>query len=148
MPEETKDINEPKVYEASYHLVPTMAEDAVPAEADKIKSLITELGGEVISDAAPELKNLAYSISKTVKAVKSNYNKAYFGWVKFTLTPESVEKVKTALDASETVVRYLIVSTVKESTLLADKEHKHAPKPTSAAAQEDMDKSIDDLVIS
>lgn len=138
MTEET--TSNANVYEVSYHLVPTMAEDAVPGAADKIKAVITDLGGEIISDAAPELKTLAYSISKTVKAIKSNYNKAYFAWVKFTLTPEAVEKVKAALDASEVVIRYLIVSTVKESTLLADKETKR----TTAK----IDKSIDELVIS
>lgn len=137
MREEMSDSN---IYEASYHLVPTVAEDALAAEADKIKALVTSIGGEVISEASPELKNLAYSISKTVKAIKSNYNKAYFGWVKFSLAPEAVEKVKTALDASETVLRYLIVSTIKESTLLADKESR-STKPVA------IDKAIDELFI-
>lgn len=137
-------MTDSNIYETSYHLVPTLAEDSVPAEAEKIKALITELGGEIISEAAPELKTLAYSISKTVKAIKSNYSKAYFAWVKFSLAPESVEKVKIALDASETVLRYLIVSTVKESTLLADKEESKRPtKPAGAT----MDKAIDELVI-
>lgn len=135
------------VYEVSYHLVPTMAEDAVPGEAAKIKAIVTDLGGEIISEAAPEQKTLAYPISKTVKAIKSNYNKAYFAWVKFTLTPESVVKLKAALDASPIVIRYLIVSTVKESTLLADKESKRTGKPAGATPA-DIDKSIDELVIS
>lgn len=133
-------MSDSNIYEASYHLVPTVAEDALAAEADKIKALVTSIGGEVISEASPELKNLAYSISKTVKAIKSNYNKAYFGWVKFSLAPEAVEKVKTALDASETVLRYLIVSTIKESTLLADKESR-STKPVA------IDKAIDELFI-
>ena len=137
-------MDESKIYEASYHLIPTLAEEIVPAEADKIKSFIVSLGGEVISEAAPEMKTLAYPISKTVRAIKSNYNKAYFTWIKFSLTPESVEKLKAMFDASETVIRYLIVSTVKESTLLADKESKRTGKP--AADQEEIDKSIDELV--
>jgi ribosomal protein S6 len=137
-----EETNEAKIYEVSYHLLPTLAEDAIPAEAEKIKSLITSLKGEVISEAAPELKTLAYEIEK--------YNKAYFGWVKFSLVPESVEKVKTALDASGTVFRYLIVSTVKESTLLADRETKRPSKPAanSEEVNEKIDKSIDELVIS
>lgn len=134
-----------KIYEAGYHLVPTIAEENVAAEATKIKKMITDAGGEIIKDAEPELKTLAYSISKTVKAIKSNYNKGYFGWVKFSLTPEAVEKVKSALDASELVLRYLLVSTVKESTLVADKE-KRSPKP-DAGKEKEIEKAIDELVI-
>ena len=155
-------MNESNVYEASYHLAPTLAEEGLSAEADKIKTLITDLGGEIISEADPELKTLAYSISKTVKAIKSNYNKAYFGWVKFALVPESVEKVKISFDASEIILRYLIVSTVREGTLMADKEKRSITRPEPAKEKEneeptkapaasegkELDKAIDDLVIS
>jgi ribosomal protein S6 len=143
---ETSDMN---VYEIGYHLVPTLPEEGLSAEADKIKALVTSEGGEIISEGSPEPLVLAYPISKTVKAIKTNYAKAYFGWVKATLAPESVLKVKTALDASEVVIRYLIVSTIKESTLVADKE-KRAPRSEASAdkeGQEEIDKTIDELVI-
>ncbi len=127
-------MQEINIYEAGYHIVPTLAEDLIPAEVEKVKAFITDLGGEIISEGAPELKTLAYPISKTVKSIKSTYGKAYFTWVKFSLSPESVEKVKAMFDASETTLRYLIISTVKESTLMADRVTKR-PK-TEAGAEE------------
>jgi len=156
MANETKtESKDSSVDEAGYHLVPTLAEESLPTEADKIKSLITSEGGEVISEALPALRNLAYSISKTVKATKSNYSKAYFGWIKFSLSPDSIEKVKTALDASDTVLRHLIVGTIKESTLMADKEKRPTtrPEPAKEKSKEEpsaaeLDKTIDQLVIS
>jgi len=134
---------ETKVYEIGFHIVPTVAEDAVSTEFDAVKALITKEGGELIAEGAPELINLAYQISKTVKAVKSNYTKAYFAWVKFTLSPEAINKIKLALDESPVILRHLITNTVKESTLWSEKDAKRTGKPV----EEDMDKSIDALVI-
>lgn len=132
------------IYEVGYHLVPTLAEESIPAQADVVKSFITSVGGEIISEGAPTIKDLAYPISKTVKAIKSNYSKAYFGWVKFSVAPDSIEKIKTSLDASEVVIRFLLISTVKESTLMADKEKRPA-RPSGPAGAE-TDKAIDELV--
>lgn len=155
--ENDQEINqESKVYELGFHLVPTIAEDAVSSEFEKIKDLIKKEGGEFISEGAPELKTLAYTISKTVKATKTKHSRAYFGWVKFILSPEAVLKIKKALDASEVILRYLIVITVKESTLWIDKDSKRIPRPEAkeegkseegAEAPEELDKTIDALVI-
>lgn len=144
----TMDTN---IYEVGYHLIPTLAEEAVPAEAEKVKAIIAAEAGEVISEANPELKNLAYPVSKTVRAIKSNYAKAYFGWVKFSATPEAILKIKVVLDASDTVLRHLIVGTVKESTLMADKEKRPTTRPEPAkekANEEAIDKAINELHVS
>ena len=142
---------ETKVYEIGFHIVPTVAEDAVPTEFEAIKGLITKEGGEIIAEGAPELRNLAYQISKTVKAIKSNYTKAYFAWVKFTLSPEAINKIKLALDESPVILRHLITNTVKESTLWSEKDAKRTGKPSEAkeesSSEEEIDKTIDALVI-
>ncbi len=132
-----KDTN---IYEVGYHLLPTLAEDTIPAHAAAVKALITDAGGEVISEGLPELKNLAYPVEKQTKA--------YFGWIKFSVAPEEIGKIKVSLDASKTILRHLIIGTVKESTLIADKE-KRSPKPEGAsdkAKEEELDKKIDSLV--
>ena len=81
---------------------------------------------------------------EVMRAWDFEYKTVGFVWVKFTLTPDAVEKVKASLDASDTVMRYLIISTVKESTLFADKDAKRKPMPgaTSAEANDKLDKSI------
>ena len=135
---------ETKVYEIGFHIVPTVAEDAVSSEFEAVKGLIIKEGGDIIEEGAPELRNLAYQISKTVKAIKSNYTKAYFGWVKFTLSPEAINKIKLALDESPVILRHLITNTVKESTLWSEKD---AKRKESVSSEEEIDKSIDALVI-
>jgi ribosomal protein S6 len=134
-----ENTSEAKVYDLGFHLVPTIAEDAVEADFEAIKAIITKAGGEFISEGKPELITLTYSMSKVVKAIKSNYSKAYFAWVKFTIAPEIVDSIKTSLDASDTVLRYLIVSSVKESTLYADKR---ADRPQTSEGEEVVEEEL------
>ena len=100
-----------------------------------------------------------------VKVVGTDRHKAssgYFGWIKFEMTTEDVEKVKKALDADPTTLRYLIIKTVRENTLLngkmkLQKEEKvmrdddnleDAPADVvKETAPEEVDKSIDELVV-
>ncbi len=117
-----KDTN---IYEVGYHLLPTLAEDTIPAHTEAVKAIITAAGGEVISEGLPELKNLAYPIEKQTKA--------YFGWIKFSVSPEEIGKIKVSLDSTKTILRHLIIGTVKESTLMADKEKRPTTKPEPAA---------------
>lgn len=106
-----------KVYELGFHFVPTLSEDDVTVKFSELKSFVEKLGGEFISEDAPKPINLAYDVSKTVKAVKKWYKNAYFGWIKFTLVPEDIEALEKQVKEFEPVLRYLLISTVRESTL-------------------------------
>jgi ribosomal protein S6 len=106
-----------KVYELGFHFVPTLSEDDVTVKFSELKSFVEKLGGEFISEDAPKPINLAYDISKTVKAVKKWYTNAYFGWIKFTLVPEDIEALEKQVKEFEPVLRYLLIGTVRESTL-------------------------------
>jgi ribosomal protein S6 len=106
-----------KVYELGFHFVPTLSEDDVTVKFSELKSFVEKLGGEFISEDSPKPISLAYDISKTVKAVKKWYKNAYFGWVKFTLAPEDIETLEKQVKEFEPVLRYLLISTVRESTL-------------------------------
>ncbi len=106
-----------KVYELGFHFVPTLSEDDVTVKFSELKSFVEKLGGEFISEDAPKPINLAYDISKTVKAVKKWYKNAYFGWIKFTLVPEDIEALEKQVKEFEPVLRYLLIGTVRESTL-------------------------------
>lgn len=106
-----------KVYELGFHFVPTLSEDDVTVKFSELKSFVEKLGGEFISEDAPKPINLAYDISKTVKAVKKWYKNAYFGWIKFTLVPEEIEALEKQVKEYEPVLRYLLISTVRENTM-------------------------------
>ena len=150
------------VYEVSYLLLPSLAVEQVPSKAASMKTMLTSLGGTVISDENPVLIDLAYSMTKVVGTDRHKANTGYFGWIKFEMATGDVEKVKKALDADVDTVRYLIIKTVRENTLLngkmkLQKEEKFVRDEDALedvpadvlkeTAPEEVDKSIDDLVV-
>ena len=108
-----------KVYELGIHLLPSLSEADVQIEFSKIKSNIEKLEGEIISESIPRMFNLAYEIPKTLKAQKKWYETAYFGWVKFELEASKLAVFEKFVKELEDTLRYLIVKTVRENTLVA-----------------------------
>ncbi|MBC7981477.1 30S ribosomal protein S6 [Candidatus Parcubacteria bacterium] len=108
-----------KVYELGIHLLPTLSEADVQIEFSKIKSNIEKLEGEIISESAPRMFKLAYEIPKTIKAQKKWYETAFFGWVKFELEASKLATFEKFVKELEETLRYLIVKTVRENTLVA-----------------------------
>ena len=159
--EELKDKS--LVYEVSFLLLPSLASEQVPGKAASLKEILTSLGGEVLSGEDPVLIDLAYPMLKIIQTVRHKVNTGYFGWIKFEISKEGIGKVKKALDANDDIVRYLIIKTVRENTLLNGrmklaKEEKVrkdedveadevAPESTKETTVEELDKSIDNLVI-
>lgn len=150
------------VYELSYILLPSLAEEQVPARVSSLKDLVTQAGGAVISLEDPVLIDLAYSMTKVTPTSRTKVNSGYFGWIKFELLTEEIEKLKNKLDNNAEVVRYLLIKTVKENTLLTgkmnlSKEEKvrrdeEISEPVleevvKEATSEEVDKSIDELVV-
>ncbi len=135
-----------KVYEIGFHFVPTIAEDDVPVQFSHLKSMIEKRGGEFISEDFPKMIPLAYEISKTVKAQKKRYTDAYFGWVKFTLAADQIVDLEKEVKAFEPVLRYLVISTVKESTLVGPKERdERKEKVEGEVSEAQLDKKIEEL---
>lgn len=108
---------EPRIYEVGYLLLPTLSEDEVPVVYGNLKELISSLGGESISDDMPKMIPLAYSMSKIIKNIKNKFDSAYFGWVKFAMSPEKVLELKKKLDLDPNLIRFLILKTVRENTI-------------------------------
>ncbi len=163
MEKETKEkVSDATVYEASVILLPSLAESEVSSTVDSLKRIITELDGAVISFEDPVLIDLAYSMTKVTPTSRTKVDRGYFGWIKFELSSEQVGKLKSKLDENSDVVRYLLVKTVRENTLLGGKMKFHKEErskkdvettPDSSSVDvlettsEELDKSIDELVI-
>lgn len=145
------------VYEVGFHIVPTVSPENLPAEVDAIKAILGAHGATIISEEFPKLRNLAYQMIKVVGPVRHRVDSAYFGWIKFEGPKEIVEALNKALDASEKIVRYIVIKTVRENTIygpkiLAMEKQEAAPKDEKAAdvavkPVEDLDKTIDKLVV-
>lgn len=149
------------VYEVSLILLPSLAESEIPAKVGSIKDLITSAGGAVVSFEDPVLIDLAYPMTRVTPTTRTKVRSGYFGWIKFELSQEEVGKIKNKLDNDGEVVRYLLVKTVKENTLLNGKmnlvredkrkeevvEEEVAPEvEEKEASTEEVDKSIDQLI--
>lgn len=108
-----------RVYEVGYLLVPTLSSEAMPGVYSSLKDLVVSLDGEIISDDMPKMMTLAYSMLKVFQNVRSKYDTAYFGWVKFEMSPDKVLELKKKLDLDPNFIRFLILKTVKENTIAA-----------------------------
>lgn len=150
-----------KVYEIGYHLIPTIAEEKVGGEVETIKSLISKSKGEFISDEFPKLRPLAYMMPTQVSGVRHKFTEAYFGWIKFQIESDKLADIKKALDGNEKILRYLLITTIRENTYLGQKAIPQVKEETSEevtkapetvvegeapVSVEEIDKSIDDLV--
>jgi len=146
-----------EVYELGYLLVPTVGEEDLGIEYGNIKELLNSLGAGVISDEMPKMMTLAYPMQKVVANVRHKFTTAYFGWIKFTLEKAKVAELKKKLDLSDTVIRFLIVKTVKENTIASKRfmreDGKRAfnprrgeDKPAQPIDKEKIDQEIDAMV--
>lgn len=147
-----------RIYELGYLLVPTLAEEAVPAEYGNLKELISSFGGVAIADEMPRMIPLAYSMVKVVANVRSKFTNAYFGWVKFTMDSDKVLELKKKLDLDPSVIRFLILKTVKENTIAAKRFvrgdvlhrkptiHKEEGEVAVPINKEEVDREIDAMV--
>ena len=155
---EAKEEINGKVYELGYLLVPTLSEENMPGVFGNLKELISSLGGVYISDEMPKMMTLAYPMLKVVANVRSKFSTAYFGWIKFTMDGEQVVELKSKLDFDPTIIRFLILKTVKENTIAAkrfvrsDTLHKKFKaknddvENVAPINKEEIDKEIDALV--
>lgn len=146
-----------QVYELGYLLVPTLTEENFPIVYNGLKDLVSSFGGEYISDEMPKMIPLAYSMLKVVSNVRSKFNTAYFGWIKFYMDKEKVGELKKKLDFDANVIRFLILKTVKENTVASkrfvgrDSAYRKTPKrdenvEVTPINKEEIDKEIDAMV--
>jgi ribosomal protein S6 len=156
------------VYEIGYLIASSVPEEKVGAEVENIKKIINDAGSLVIAEEMPRKQPLAYTIrKKTVSGSYDKFDQAYFGWVKFEVASSKVDGIKKSIENIPSVIRMLLITTVKENTYLgknalslAEKVSEEVEKvatesetvatiPESEEAPatiEEIDKSIDDMV--
>ena len=110
-----------RVYELGFLLVPTIAEEHLSEKFQILKDLISSHGGQFISEDFPKMIPLHYEMLKVISNKNHRFSDAYFGWIKFDMEPEHVllldEEVKRSLD----VIRFLLIKTVRENTVVGKK---------------------------
>ncbi|MDE2030873.1 MAG: 30S ribosomal protein S6 [Patescibacteria group bacterium] len=145
------------VYEVGYIIVPTIAEENLGEEVTLFKDMFTEQGATFISDEYPKMMELAYEMSRSIANKKQKFSYGYFGWVKFECSTAQARIIKDLLDKNEKLVRYLMIKTVRESTLSPKRPYKtegvkrrsttHKVEETGPINEETIDKEIDALIV-
>lgn len=151
----------PRIYELGFLLVPTISEETVLGEGSRLKGVIESCGGLLISDENPKSISLAYEMDRRVAGKKKIFNTAYFAWIKFHGDPSGVALLKKNLEGDETVLRFMIIKTVKENTLIqkrptfirgkkkdtVDAKGEKPKEDTTPVSEAELDKTIEELVI-
>ncbi len=117
----SSDTNEEKevvtrVYEAGYHVVPTVKEEDVEKVVARIRAEIEKLGGSFIAEGAPSLIKLAYDMDKREGEKLVGYDRSYFGWLKFEASTDSAAKLTAFLNTDASILRSIVFKTVREDT--------------------------------
>lgn len=110
---EVNTLDERGAYELAFHVLPTVAEGEVARVYEEIKTLITQIDGEVITGEAPEHIELAYEIVKHLESKNRTFKTAYFGWVRFKTSPERIAALTEELELRTDILRHMLLRLTK-----------------------------------
>ncbi len=105
-----------RVYEAGYHIVPTVAEEDVDKVVAQVRAAIEKLGGSLISEGAPILMKLSFGMDKREGERHVEYDRSYFGWLKFEADTQAAAELMKALKANTSILRSIVFKTLREDT--------------------------------
>lgn len=125
-----------RTYELGYILVPTTPETEVASAVEALTATITGQGGTVVAEGAPEFIDLAYTMEKNVASKKFKWSQGYFGWIKFDTAPETLETLKKAFDGNQTLIRYILIKTTAENTIVFKKPKVEAKREAFLSDEE------------
>ena len=128
--------NDNRTYELGFLLAPTVAEAHVPALVETLTQAITSAGGTVHASGAPEFIDLAYTMERHIASKRAKYSQAYFGWIKFDTAPESLVGLKKTFDGMADLIRYILVKTSVENTVVFKKPKMEARRDFSTGLEE------------
>lgn len=103
-------------YEIGYLLKPSIKEEEVLAFSEKLRNLIIEKTGLILSEGAVKNQPLAYAIKKQTGA--------YFNWIKFLLRPESIKEIEGYLKKDSSMLRFLTMKAPEKTGKAAKQKQK------------------------
>lgn len=136
-------------YELSFWFSSQLNEKEAEEAFNNLIKEIETLKGVMIFSQAPQLNPLAYQIKKD----KKSYSNAYFGFIRFTLSKESLLILKEKFRFNKDIIRYLIIKGAEKkksplSSSIFNKRKKIAassPEIKSQQKQEQKEFSIEEL---
>ncbi len=149
-----EETSKKQIYELGYHFLPTLSEEEVMKATASLKGELAKIDAAVIAEQNPGMMTLAYEIGKDIENKNRKFGTAYFGWIKFEVETVKIEAFKELMDKNLNVLRFIIIKTVRESTLATPKlAHRgmtrRTPTDVAAGAPIDVaavDKKIDEMM--
>lgn len=139
---------QPKEYEITYLIDPSLAEAEIEAENMKIQGLVVERDGIISQSFAPLKKRLFYPVKKQ--------NQAYLGTFYFSIAAEKMPELKKALQLYSSILRFLILDRTEaikhEAKTAAAKlqepkpETSETPEPPKAETEESFAKKLEQIL--
>ena len=117
-------------YELAYHILPTVAEGEVSQVTNELKALVTNAGGSVTDEEVAQRFELAYEIDKYLEGKYRKFTSAYFGWIRFTLTPAALTAMTEHVDEHKQLLRFLLVRLTKVEEANPFRFHEALDVPT------------------
>lgn len=144
------------IYEAGLLIDPALSDEEAVSAVAEVKALFEQNGGVFVSEAQPTKRVLAYTITTSRDGKKAHFDQAYFAWVKYEVSPESIEAIQGAIDSQDAVVRSLVIKAPREDfapfkpmkrTVSSDKAPEGDSSEPISISKEELDKTIEELVI-
>lgn len=157
MDEKVIEKSENGIYELGFMLVPSITEEKLPEVFGALKNIASEMGAVIFAEEFPKMTTLAYTMEKTINNKIERFKEGYFGWFKFELVGADIAKLDAKMRLREDVIRHLLISTVRESTIAAKRlggvrrHNKSADSEKEVTdvpemSKEEIDREIDALV--
>lgn len=105
-----------RIYEIGYHIAPTVKEEDLEKIVNSIRGEIEKAGGDFIAEGAPSLTRLSYSIEGREAGKRVEYDRGYFGWIKFEAEVSVAHALEASLKQNEQIIRHIVFRTVREDT--------------------------------
>lgn len=105
-----------RIYEIGYHISPAVKEDGIEKVVASIRGIVEKQGGNFIAEGAPSLTKLSYEISGQEGGKRIEYDRAYFGWLKFEAPSTAARILEEALKNDKSILRHIVFQTVREET--------------------------------
>ena len=100
-------------YEAVFIMTPVLSEQQTKETVDKMKSVLTDGGAEIVHEENWGLKKLAYPVQ--------HKNTGYYYLLQFKADPALISKFEIAMKRDEKVLRWLTVSLDKHAVEYAER---------------------------
>lgn len=112
---------EPRIYEIGFLLSPSVRDEDLSARVGELKDSLTKLGANIFAEGNAEFIDLAYEMSRVIDNKRVRFTQGYFGWFKFEMDPSKLLEAKELWDKNTLIIRYLLISAVRENTIISKK---------------------------